>query len=173
MYERKGIGDLIDAFCMLGDEVANATLYLVGDGPDRKMFQLKAQASACAERIQFAGFIQDPRMYLHQADIFVLASRSDPSPLVIPEARASGCAIVATSCGGIPEALDDGNAGVLVPPRRPDLLATALRALLKDADQRDRWRARARANLDSLSLTRTTNETLEVYHTAGDRCFRC
>jgi glycosyltransferase involved in cell wall biosynthesis len=163
LYERKGIGDLIEAFCILATDVPEARLYLVGDGPDREMFELKAKSVPCSERIHFVGFVQDPRMYLYQADVFVLASRSDPSPLVIPEAREAGCAIIATNCGGIPEALDGGQAGVLVPPRRPDLLANALSALLNDTEQREQWRIRARSNLESLSLTRTTAETLEVY----------
>jgi len=163
MNERKGIGDLIDAFGFLTSEFAGATLYLVGDGPDRQAFELQAKSSLCAEKIRFAGFIHDPRVYLHQADVFVLASRSDPSPLVIPEARAAGCAIVATTCGGIPEALDGGDAGVLVPPRRPDLLAGALRAILNDREKLEHWRMRAQSNLKSLSLDRTATETLEVY----------
>jgi glycosyltransferase involved in cell wall biosynthesis len=163
MNERKGIRDLITAFAIVAEDYPRATLYLVGDGPDRKAFEVLANACPCANRIQFTGFVRDPRVYLYKADIFVLASRSDPSPLVIPEARAAGCAIVAAASGGIPEALDGGRAGILVPPLRPDVLASTLRNLLAYPEQRDAWGKCAQINLGPLHVSRTVNETLAVY----------
>lgn len=163
MYERKGIRELIEAFVMTSAEYPDAWLYLVGEGPDRPKFQTLAESQFCKDRIVFTGFQKDPRPYLEQADVFVLASRSDPSPLVIPEAREAGCAIIATAAGGIPEALNGGEAGILVPPLRIDLLADALRLLLADPGERAAWRARARMNLQELNIARTVAETIRVY----------
>jgi glycosyltransferase involved in cell wall biosynthesis len=107
--------------------------------------------------------VRDPRPYLRQSDVFVLASRNDPSPLVIPEAREAACAIVATAVGGIPESLDNGRAGVLVAPENPRELASAIDRLLRDPDERALWRQRASEDLTWLHLDRAVAETMAIY----------
>lgn len=163
MFQRKGIDELIRAFAEIAPRHREVQLYLVGDGPDRPVFEQLAQSYPCAERIHFTGFLAEPRHFLAQADIFVLASRNDPSPLVIPEAREAGCAIVATEVGGIPEALDQGRAGMLVPARNPGRLAAAMDRLLRDAGELALWRHRASENIDWLYIDRVVAETLEIY----------
>ncbi|MBD2459707.1 glycosyltransferase family 4 protein [Oscillatoria sp. FACHB-1407] len=163
MYHRKGITELIDAFAQIAIQVPNVHLYLVGYGPDKETFETQAQATQFTDRIHFEGFQSDPQRYLLATDIFVLASHKDPSPLVIPEAREAGCAIVATDVDGIPEALDDGQAGVLVPPLSSEALAIALRDLLEQPEVMQRWRERAKQNLDRLKVSRVCEETLRVY----------
>jgi glycosyltransferase involved in cell wall biosynthesis len=164
LYTQKGISDLIAAFGSISAEFPEAALYLVGEGPERKQFERQAAAiSSCSNRIHFVGFIRDPRLYLAQADIFVLASRSDPFPLVIPEAREAGCAIVATNVDGIPEGLDDGRAGILVPPSDPPALAEALIRLLRDPNELALWRRRSAENIGWLQMERVSKETLAVY----------
>ena len=166
LFTQKGISDLIAAFDIISAVFPEATLYLVGDGPERKQFERQAAATNCSIRIQFVGFVKDPRPYLAQADVFVLASRNDPFPLVIPEAREAGCAIVATNVDGIPEGLDDGRAGILVPPSDPPSLATALTRLLRDPDELSLWRRRATENIGWLRLERVSEETLAAYQDA-------
>jgi glycosyltransferase involved in cell wall biosynthesis len=166
LYHRKGIGDLIAAFAMIAGQYPSASLYIVGDGPDRSAFEAQAGQTPFAGRIKFMGFFKDPHALLTQADIFILASRKDPMPLVIPEAREAGCAIIATHVDGIPEGLDNGQAGVLVPPRNPPALAEAMARLLDDPNEIDLWRRRAASNLDWLRLDRTVDETLHVYDDA-------
>ena len=166
MYHRKGIGELITAFSRIGAEVADASLYIIGDGPDRAEFEAQARATPYADRIHFLGFCREPAPLLAQADVFVLASRKDPMPLVIPEAREAGCAIVATNVDGIPEGLDHGKAGILVPPRDPNALAVAIIGLLTNPDKLAAWRERARSNLDWLHVERTALETMRVYEEA-------
>lgn len=103
---------------------------------------------------------------MRQADVFVLASHADSNPLVIPEARAAGLPIVATRVDGIPESLDGGDAGLLVPPRSPDALANAIVGLLLDSAHRDRMRAAASRNLERLTVRRMACETMSVYERA-------
>ncbi|HZT86884.1 MAG TPA: glycosyltransferase family 4 protein [Stellaceae bacterium] len=164
MYERKGIRDLISAFALLADRYPEAQLYLLGDGPDRAAFESLAAALPCRTRVHFLGFVREPRPYLAETDIFVLASHNDPSPLVIPEAREAGCAIVATAVGGIPEALDGGEAGILVPASNPAELAAAVDRLLAEPAERERWRQRAQSRLEWLRLDRAVDETLTIYN---------
>jgi glycosyltransferase involved in cell wall biosynthesis len=166
LYERKGIGELIDAFATLAPLHAGAHLYLVGEGPDRAGFEARARATAVSERIHFEGFQPSPRPWLRQATVFVLASRAEPGGLVLPEARDCGCAIIATAVDGSPELLDGGRAGMLVPPQDVPALAAAITRLLDDGAERDRWRTAARTNLDWLSIDRQHRETLAVYQDA-------
>jgi glycosyltransferase involved in cell wall biosynthesis len=163
MYHRKGIAELLNAFERIAPAFPLAHLYLVGEGPQRREFERVAALSAISERIHFERFQAQPQRYLRAADVFVLASRRDPSPLVLPEAREAGCAIVATAVDGIPEALDYGEAGMLVPLDGGETLAAAIAALLGDADRLARYRARSRSNIGWLSVDRVHAETLAVY----------
>lgn len=163
MYQRKGIGELIAAFAQIAPQFPQAHLYLVGNGPERAIFEEKAQATGFSSRIHFAGFQPEPQRYLLAADIFVLASHRDPSPLVIPEAREAGCAIIATNVDGIPEALDNGQAGILIPVKDSSALADALAKLLSQPHLLQHWQEQAQQNLDWLNVGRVNQETLAVY----------
>ncbi|MBD2504279.1 glycosyltransferase family 4 protein [Anabaena azotica] len=163
MYQRKGISELIAAFAQIASDFPQAHLYIVGNGPEKHIFEEKAQATGFSQRIHFAGFQPEPQRYLLAADIFVLASHRDPSPLVIPEAREAGCAIIATNVDGIPEALDNGRAGVLVPVKDSSALANALTKLLSQPSLLHHWQDQAQQNIDRLTVGRVNQETLAVY----------
>ncbi|WP_413176111.1 glycosyltransferase [Anabaena azotica] len=163
MYKRKGINELITGFEKIALDFPTAHLYLVGDGPDREIFEEQAKSTSVCNRIHFAGFQTEPQRYLLACDIFVLASHRDPCPLVISEAREAGAAIIATRVDGIPEALDNGQAGVLVPAKDSQALAEALVNLLSNPDQLQEWKYRAQENLERLSVVRVHQETLAVY----------
>lgn len=163
MYQRKGIHELIEAFAQIAPNLPQVHLYIVGNGPDKRIFEEKAQATGFSQRIHFAGFQPEPQRYLLAADIFVLASHRDPSPLVIPEAREAGCAIIATNVDGIPEALDHGRAGILVPVKDSPALANALTKLLTQPNLLNHWQDQARQNIDRLTVGRVNQETLAVY----------
>ncbi|WP_250513316.1 glycosyltransferase family 4 protein [Caballeronia sp. INDeC2] len=177
MYRRKGIADLLQAFARVREQsaserefMAEPHLYLVGDGPDRASMEALAAELGIAELTHFAGFVADARPYLAGADIFALLSREDPAPLVIAEAREAGCAIVATRVGGIPELLDDGAAGVLVPAGDIEQAAAKLRWLLLDRQARGQLAARARQNLQQHSVERVCSEYMAIYqHTFAER----
>jgi len=163
MYRRKGIPELIDAFAQIAEKFLAAHLYLVGDGPDRELFEAKAQSTSVAERIHFEGFQPEPQRYLLATDIFVLASHRDPSPLVLSEAREAGCAIIASKVDGIPEALSGGQAGLLVLPSDSYALATALEQLLQDSKALQSWKDKAKQGIDWLAAARVNEETIAVY----------
>ena len=166
LFHQKGIRELIQAFGVIAPDFPEANLYIVGEGPDRSEFEKLSAASAGAGRVHFVGFVPDPRPYLNDADIFVLASRKDPFPLVIPEAREAGCAIIASNVDGIPEALEGGRAGILVSPGDVSEIADAMRRLLGRPEELALFRARARENLDWLQLQRVADETLSIYRDA-------
>ncbi|MBD2434652.1 MULTISPECIES: glycosyltransferase [Fischerella] len=163
MYHRKGIAELIAAFEQVASDFPQAHLYIVGNGPDRHEFEEQASKTAVSSRIHFEGFQPEPQRYLLACDIFVLASHRDPCPLVISEAREASCAIVATEVDGIPEALDYGEAGILVPAKDPNTLAAALVKLLSNPDTLHQWKVKANQNLERLKVYRVHQETLTVY----------
>jgi glycosyltransferase involved in cell wall biosynthesis len=134
MYRCKGVADLIDAFSEVALAFPTAHLYLVGEGADRGEFEAQAHNTSIADRIHFERFQPEPQCYLLATDIFVLASHREPFGLVLAEAREAGCAIVASHVDGIPEALDDGKAGLLVPSTNCHALTEALTQLLSDRD---------------------------------------
>jgi glycosyltransferase involved in cell wall biosynthesis len=163
MTHRKGIIELIDAFVQVATIIPTAHLYVVGDGPDRGQFEQYATATPVRDRIHFEGFQPQPQRYLQSSDVFVLASRQEPFGLVLAEAREAGCAIVATDVGGIPEVLEHGAAGILVPPREARAIAIALTNLLQHPDVLQAWQTKAKHNLDWLGANRMHQETLAVY----------
>jgi glycosyltransferase involved in cell wall biosynthesis len=164
MYKRKGITELIAAFEEVAQNFPTVNLYLVGNGPDKQIFEAQAQATDVSDQIHFVGFCPEPQRYLLACDIFVLASHRDPCPLVLSEAREAGLAIVATEVDGIPEALDNGKAGMLVPAENSHKLAEALIRLLSNKDILQEWKNRAQENLEWLNVARVHQETLAVYH---------
>ncbi|ADI64853.1 glycosyltransferase family 4 protein [Trichormus azollae] len=169
MYSRKGIGELIEAFNLIAKDFPKAHLYLVGDGPDRVIFETIINSKifrdkGLHQRIHFEGFQPEPQRYMLSTDIFVLASHCESFGLVLTEAREAGCAIVASDVDGIPETLDHRQAGILVPPKNSQKLANALAQLLSDTKQLQKWKFRAKQNLERFSAVRVNEETLNVYH---------
>jgi glycosyltransferase involved in cell wall biosynthesis len=162
LHPRKGVTDLIEAHAKVVKVHQDAHLYLVGSGPfEQDYFELAEKLAP--DHITFCGHSDDPRTYLAESDIFVLPSHSEPAGLVISEAREAGCAIIASNVGGIPEMLEGGKAGTLVPPRNPELLAEAILRLLRDPPYLAEMRSRSQYNIEKLSLSRVTAETIRVY----------
>jgi glycosyltransferase involved in cell wall biosynthesis len=162
LFERKGIADLVSAFERLPASL-EAHLYLVGEGPYRPELEGRVRASPAGDRIHLEGFQPDPGSYLRATDLFVLASRREPFGLVLAEARGAGCAIIASDVDGIPQALEGGRAGMLVPPGDAGALADGMRRLLEDDEERRRWGEAAKANLDWLSAAHMADRMLAVY----------
>ena len=168
LFERKGIPELVTAFERLPASL-DANLYLVGDGPYRPELEERVRDSPAEGRIHIEGFQPDPGAYLHATDLFVLASRRDPFPVVLSEARAAGCAIIAADVDGIPEALEGGRAGVLFPPGDTSALADRMRWLLEDDGERRRMADAAKSNLDWLSAAHMADRMLAVYDAVRER----
>lgn len=163
LNHRKGIAELIKAFEHVCTRVSACHLYLVGGGPNKDEFVAQANASPFAAQIHFEDFQPNPIPYMKAAAVFVLASRRESFGLVLTEARQCGCAIVSTNVDGIPEALDGGRAGLLVPPQNPDALAGAIVRLLEDPAESAQLRLRAGENLEKFRVERVAAEVTEIY----------
>ena len=150
LAEEKGIEELA---------VASEGLNLVvaGDGPLRHLLP------------QTLGMVSHDvleKLYARAA-VFVLPSRSEGFGVVCAEAMAHGRPVVASNVGGLAELVVDGETGILVPPRRPDLLRGALERLLADPDLRQRMGMAGRERIKALcSWKRVTDVTLATYRDA-------
>jgi glycosyltransferase involved in cell wall biosynthesis len=163
LVPRKGVKDLIEAFRIAAPQIPSAHLYLIGWGPNEIEYHRQASQSGFAERIVFCRNQPDPRPWLLGADLFVLPSLAEPGGLVLAEARGAGCAVIATEVGGNAEMLDDGRAGILVPPQRPDLLAAAILRLLQDPAELALWRKNAQIDIEKFQIERVVRDYLAVY----------
>lgn len=167
LYRHKGILTLVEAFAGLRDTLPAATLVFVGDGPDRALLEQHIDALGLRASVTLAGFQRDPRPAIRDADLFVLASHSEPAGLVLAEARSAGTPIVASDVDGIPTMVDHGRCAVLVPPADVPALAEAIRRVLTSQQLRAQLRARSEATLDLLSMARVERDVDDVYARAG------
>lgn len=163
LYERKGIYDLLAVAEDWCDSPDRPHLYLVGDGPERSKLELEIRTRGLDSHVHLLGFRSDVIDIMASADVFVLASHHEPFGLVLLEARHAGCPIVATNVGGIPEVLEGGKAGVLVPLRSPSQLASAVQKILCDSTFSVGLSERARQGLDYWTPQRMASQTKEVY----------
>jgi glycosyltransferase involved in cell wall biosynthesis len=163
LSHRKGIAELISAFEIAAEKYPQANLYLVGDGPERSLFEQQANMSQWREHIHFEGFQPAPQRYMMSADVFVLPSRRESFGLVLIEAREAGCAIVASDIDGVCEALDGGRSGILVPPQNVPALAEALLKLLASPGERLAWQQRAQQGIDAFRVETMAREVRGVY----------
>jgi glycosyltransferase involved in cell wall biosynthesis len=114
--------------------------------------------------IHFAGFRADAAAALREVDALVLPSWIEGLPLVVLEAMAHAKPVVATAVGGTPEAVVDGETGLLVPPRDVPALGAALARLLDDAELRRRLGGAGRQRVETrFQATAMTGRILEIY----------
>jgi glycosyltransferase involved in cell wall biosynthesis len=117
-----------------------------------------------AGRVVFAGFRDDVDRLLPAFDVFCLSSHLEGLGTSILDAMAFGRPVVGTAAGGIPEAVEDGVTGRLVPVRDPVKLAQALLDLLRDPGERRAMGEAGRARfLARFTADRMADETLRVY----------
>ena len=165
LVERKGVADLIHAIAML--ERGRYELEIVGTGPDEPRLQELARQLGVSREVVFTGSVDRGSIAgrYRDADIFTLASWEEAFGNVFAEALASGLPIVGSTVGGIPELVEHGKNGFLVPPREPRALAAAIRHLADHPELRAeigrRNRAQAEANL---SWARVTTRYMSVYN---------
>ena len=134
LEREKGHSVLLDAIARLADRGTAVELELVGDGTRLEALQRQARELGIEDRVTFAGAIGQDRIREHyrRADAFCLPSLGEGIPVVLMEALATGLPAIASNTMGIPELIEDGVTGLLVPAGRPDELAAAVERLAAD-----------------------------------------
>ena len=161
----KGIETLIDATPALVARGHDLQVAIWGEGPELETLAARARRAGVAESVHFLGRSSDPLAALRGADVFVHPSLAESFPYAILEAMAAGAPIVASDVGGIGEALQDGESGLLVPAGSVPALTEALGELLEDPRRREAMGSAARRRVQRLFTREAMIDRLVgVYH---------
>lgn len=154
----KGLEHLIDAVAQMD---APIHLRIGGEGPLEAA--LKRRAAPAGDRIRFLGRIDDAPSFYRSLDAFVLPSLSESFGMVLAEALLSEIPVIATRVGAVPEILEGGRFGVLVPPAAPGALADAIDALRRDPPRAATRRTAQIAMQNKYDIARVAAELAGLY----------
>ncbi len=157
----KGHDALLQALAALKAKGVLLTVLIAGDGAQRKnMEELAGSLGLNGSHIRFLGFRSDVPDLHEASDFFLLPSLTEGLPLSVLEAMAAGKPVVATRVGGIPELVEDGEHGFLVPVGDNEALTRAIETLVRDANLRERL---GRAGLDRVTTDFSFTQMKEKY----------
>jgi len=142
----------------------SARFVIVGDGVLRNELESYTSKLDIKDRVLFVGWRRDlPRIYA-DLDVLVVSSDKEGTPVSAIEAMASGCPVVGTRVGGLPDMIADGKTGYLVPPRDPKTMAIFILRLLRDAQTAYKISRSARAIAqERFNIKRLVADTEELY----------
>jgi glycosyltransferase involved in cell wall biosynthesis len=148
----KAIDNLVRAAAPLRDAVPGVRVLIAGEGPDRPAIEQLMDELDLHGTVMLLGLRSDVPDILAALDVAVIPSDSEGSPLSVMEYMDAGLPVVGTRVGGIPDLIDDGVHGLLVPRRDPEALASAMATLLNDrsraAEMGERGRERRAREFD-------------------------
>lgn len=170
--EVKGHTYLIDACRLLRERGVDFVCHCVGEGPLRRQIEAQIAQAALQDQIHVHGGLPRPEVanMLSKADVMVLASvptqrgKREGIPVSLMEAMASGIPVVASAISGVPELVESGRSGLLVPPRDASALADALHTLQCDATLRAQMGQAGREKvLREFDLRKNTAELSKLF----------
>jgi len=132
LHPAKGLSYCVSAFARVVQDLSKAVLLLVGDGAERGRIEELCHKEGIDGSVLFLGHRPDVASLMSAMDVLVLPSLREGFPRIVLEAMARAKPVVASNVGGVPEAVQDGVSGILVPPRDSARLAEGLLKLLSD-----------------------------------------
>ncbi len=165
LHKNKGVDFLIQAFGEIKDQTANAVIWIIGEGEERKSLEQQIKNNNCEESIFLLGAIPNAAHYIKAFDIFTLTSRTEAFPYAVLEAGAASLPIIASAVGGIPEMIDkQGENGILVRSGNIRELKYTLLKLLKDQKLRTKLGKNISKKITKdFSLEKMVKETISLY----------
>jgi glycosyltransferase involved in cell wall biosynthesis len=169
LSREKGIDVLVRAVARMRH--TDVRVRVAGDGPERENLERLARELGIAERFEFLGLRDDVGAITSAADVFVHpALWQEACSFTVPEGMASGCAVVASRVGGIPELIVHGETGLLVEPGDVGGLAAALDSLAENPELRRRLAEAARKRFEErFTLQRCVRLHLDAIEEVGRR----
>ena len=138
LHPVKDHGTALRAWSIVHQQMPDAILLFVGDGPERENLETLTKTLGLQSAVQFLGSVNNARQLIPAADICMLTSLSEGLSVTLLEAMAAGKPIVATDVGGNPEAVIHGKTGLLAPSRDPEAIANSILQLLPNAPYTNR-----------------------------------
>ena len=164
LVPHKGQRHLIDTAPLVLRSVPDARFVIVGEGELHDALERHVRERHLEKHVFLTGFRHDVPGLIKGFDLFVMSSVTEGLGTSLLDAMACGRAIVATTAGGMPEVVVDGETGLLVPPRDDRALAEAIARLLSDGALRDQMGAAGLARVrERFSVERMVEETAQVY----------
>lgn len=141
---RKGLEYFIEAIPQVLEEHDDVTFLIAGEAPDghedhEQYLKRRVNELNIEDRVRFLGWVEDMPQYLNSLDVFVLPSLNEGIPGAVREALAMEVPVVATDVGGVSDAVNQGETGLLVPPTDSGALADALKILCTNKDKRQQY----------------------------------
>jgi L-malate glycosyltransferase len=168
LVPHKGQRHLLDAMPRVIRAVPDARLVILGEGELRPQLEQQIRHLHLEHHVVMPGFRPDVLSLLKGMDIFVLSSETEGLGTSLLDAMAAGKPCVGTRVGGIPEVIDDGVSGLLVPPHDPPALAAALIHLLAEPQSRQRMGDAGLARVGGIfSVEKMVAGTVGAYQTAS------
>lgn len=163
LHPVKGLDILLEAWEKFSKK-HSGTLIMLGDGGIRKNLEDYANHLNIADKVMFKGYVDNARAYLLAFDIFCISSRSENLPYAVLEAGLASRPVIATEVGGIPEIIDGGINGALVPPEDSETLFSTLVLFSYDTELRERLGHALHETVSKeFSLGKMVSETLSLY----------
>jgi glycosyltransferase involved in cell wall biosynthesis len=172
LFPRKGIRFLIEAAAQLVPRFPDLQLVLAGDGFERPELMQLAERLGIASRVTFLGWVPNAALppYYRAAAVSVIPSLEEGFGIPAAEAMGCGVPVVATDAGGLPEVVEHGVTGLVVPRGDAQALATAIGGLLEDPERRRRMGLAGRERaLRHFDWDRTAEQLEELYRSIGAR----
>lgn len=165
LHKRKNVQMFLQAAKQLLDEGVRARFLIVGDGPMRFELEKLTSELGIAEHVHYTGWRTDLISVMRAMDVFVLCSYAEAWPIVILEALALQKPIVSTAVGGIPEIIENGQNGILVPSGDLGRLKNALQDLLREPGKAQQIGHAGRKSIaQKYSDKVMVEKTYQVYH---------
>jgi glycosyltransferase involved in cell wall biosynthesis len=168
----KGIEYVLRALAILKKQYPNLRYVVAGDGPLRERLEVLTKELGLGEMVIFMGSCsqEDIALMYQAAHGFVLAGvvtdsgEEEGQSVVLAEAEASGLPVIATAVGGIPESMCNGESGLLVPPRNPQALASAIEWLVEHPEECLQMGYAGRIYVeDKFDIEKSHNQLIDVY----------
>ena len=159
----KGHDQLLSAAVQVRRSIPEARFVLVGQGPLERELRSRAHALGLDDAVLFTGYREDALRIARIFDVFVLPSVHEGLAIALIEAMALGKPAVVTRVGGLPEVVEDGKSGYIVPPNRPDELARRIVTLLQDGVLRESFATAARQRAMGFSVVSAVHRIEDVY----------
>ena len=164
LVPHKGQRHIIDAMPLVIREVPDARLVILGEGELRAPLESQVRHLRLEKHVVLPGFRADVLSLIKGFDLFVMSSETEGLGTSLLDAMAAGKACIGTRVGGIPEVIDEGRTGLLVPPHDPPALANAIVTLLKDTDLATRMGEAGLERVNTLfSVEKMVEGTLAAY----------